>query len=86
MTVARTYLHLLLECETVHDMLIILKERFAPTNQFRELELREQYRKIQRMPRSQNLDSWLQQWERTVAKCIQQKLPETKIVLLCSHL
>jgi hypothetical protein len=59
-------------------MLIILKERFAPTNQFRELKLREQYRKIQRIPQSQSVETWLQQWERIVARCIQQKLPETE--------
>lgn len=30
------------------------------------------------MPESQSLESWLQQWERIVAKCVQQKLPETE--------
>ena len=57
-------------------MLIALKQRLVPTDEARELELAKQYKALKKPPRAQNLDNWLQQWEKTYSQCVELKLPE----------
>ena len=59
-------------------MLAALKQRVAPTDQARKIELINQYQKLKKAPRSQNLDTWLQQWEKTYKECKQLKLPDVQ--------
>jgi hypothetical protein len=44
-TISRTYLPYTFNCETPHDMLTSLKQRAAPTDRARKMELVNQYRK-----------------------------------------
>ena len=66
------------DCDTPYDMLVALKQRVAPTNQTRKIELVNQYQKLKKAPHSQNLDTWLQQWEKTYKECKQLKLPDVE--------
>ena len=77
-TVTRTYLTYTFGCDTPHDMLVALKQRVAPTDQARKIELITQYQKLKKAPRGQNLDTWLQQWEKTYKECKQLKLPDVE--------
>ena len=75
-TVARHNLRYTLKENTPFDMLVALKKRVAPTDCARKLELRNQYKKLQRSPKSQNIDTWLQQWEMTFTDCKDLGIPE----------
>jgi hypothetical protein len=75
-TITRTYLTYTFNCETPYDMLVALKQHVAPTDQAREIELTKQYQKLKEAPRSQDLDTWLQQWEKTYKECKQLELPD----------
>jgi hypothetical protein len=77
-TITRTYLTYTFNCDTPHDMLVALKQRVAPTDQAKKIELINQYQKLKEAPHSQNLDTWLQQWEKTYKKCKQLKLPDVE--------
>src|SRR5271170_1633720 len=59
-------------------MLVALKQRVAPADQVRKIELINQYQKLKEAPDSQNLDTWLQQWEKTYKECKQLKLPDVQ--------
>ena len=50
-------------------MLVALKKQVIPTDHARKLELRNQYKKLQKLLKSQNIDTWLQQWEITFTDC-----------------
>ena len=77
-TVTRTYLTYTFGCDTPHDMLVALKQRVAPTDQARKIELISQYQKLKNTPDSHNLDTWLQQWEKTYKECKQLRLPDVE--------
>jgi hypothetical protein len=49
--------------------LVALSKRIAPTDKARKLELTQRYQKLKNAPRAQNVDTWLQQWERTYTEC-----------------
>jgi len=59
-------------------MLIGVKQRVAPTNQAQKLELSNQYHKMKMPPRNQDLETWLQQWEKVYKKCKDLKLPDVE--------
>jgi hypothetical protein len=77
-TITRTYLTYTFDCDTPHDMLVTLKQRVAPTDQARKIELINQYQKLKEAPHSQNLDTWFQQWEKTYKECKQLNLPDVE--------
>ena len=52
-----------------YDIILALKQRIAPTDQARKTELQNRYRKLQKMPRNQNIDNYLWEWERTYTEC-----------------
>src|SRR4029077_13361346 len=64
-TVARTNLHYTFNKNTVYDILVQLKERFAPDDETRERDLELQYESLKHPPRDSNIESWLQRWEGT---------------------
>jgi hypothetical protein len=47
------------DCTTPQDMLFKLKVAFAPSDKSRECNMILRYRKLQKPPRTKNLDSWL---------------------------
>jgi hypothetical protein len=59
-------------------MLVALKQRVAPTDQARKIEPINQYQKLKKALRGQNLDTWIQQWEKTYKECKQFKLPDVE--------
>jgi hypothetical protein len=75
-TVSRSYYTYLIKRDTLHDMLTALKQRVAPSDHARELELISQYQKLKKAPRSQNLDNWIKQWETTYTDCKEFDLPD----------
>jgi hypothetical protein len=73
--ITRTYLTYTFNYDTPHDMLVALKQRVVPTDQARKIELINQYQKLKKAPRGQNLDTWLQ---KTYKECKQLKLPDVE--------
>jgi hypothetical protein len=72
-TISRTNLTFILRnCDTPYAKLKALQKRLAPTDRARELELIRKYNEIKKLPRTQGVDKWLQQWEKTYtdAECI----------------
>ena len=57
-------------------MLVALKQRIAPTDQARELKLTNQYQKLKKGPKMQNIDEWLKLWETTYTDCKEFDLPD----------
>jgi hypothetical protein len=68
-TISRTFLPYTFNCDTPYDILVALRRRIAPTDKARKLELTQRYQKLKNAPRAQNVDTWLQQWERTYTEC-----------------
>lgn len=65
------------DCESVYDMLVSLKRRFAPTTQARERQLIYNYQALKKAPKSLDIDEWLLQWEGTTyTQCQKCKNPE----------
>jgi hypothetical protein len=75
-TVSRTYYTYLIKKSTLYDMLQALKQRVAPSDKARELELIAQYQKLKQTPKNQNIESWLRQWETTYNNCIEANLSD----------
>jgi hypothetical protein len=78
-SVSRNCLYYTFECETAREMLIELQKRFKPTDQLRELYLAVKYQKLKKPPKSQDLDTWLQSWERVYHECDKAKLPDVQL-------
>ena len=57
--VARNLNTYILGINSVHNTLVALKERVAPTNIARELYLSTQYAKVKKGPKNQNFEAWL---------------------------
>ncbi|EKG09419.1 Integrase catalytic core, partial [Macrophomina phaseolina MS6] len=58
------------------NILRALQKRLAPTDQARLLELEHQYHQLCKPPRSQNVESWLQQWEKLYTEAKKHNLAE----------
>lgn len=59
-TVAQNLIVHLLKKKGVHEMLRALKERVAPTNRAREIDIAMSYNRLKRFNRNQGLETWLQ--------------------------
>jgi len=77
-TISRAYLRYTFKCDSTYDMLTALKRRVAPTDRARKIELINQYQKRKKSPQSQNLDTWLRQWEITYIECKELRLAEVE--------
>jgi hypothetical protein len=75
-TISRAYLRYTFKCDSTYDMLTTLKRRVAPTDRARKIELINRYEKLRKAPQSQNLETWLRQWEITYTECKELKLAE----------
>jgi len=56
-TVSRTYLIYTFSCNSPYEIFITLKQRVTPTDQARKIEFINQYQKLKKMPRNQNLET-----------------------------
>lgn len=76
-TVARKHLTFVLDKETPHGMLTTLRDRLAPSDRAREVELAACYQQLKRIPtRSQQINEWLQNWEKVYKEAKAINLPE----------
>jgi len=77
-TIKRDYVSYTHKCATVHDMLVKLKDRIAPTDKIRERQLIEQYKSACKPPKSQGIEQWVQKWEKTYDDCSAFNIPEVQ--------
>ena len=75
-SVAQDNLYIIRDCSTVHNMLVELKGRLAPTNQARKLDIIDKYQKLKMFTKSQDIEKWLRAWEITYAEAKKLNLPE----------
>jgi len=59
--IARFYLSYTFKCEMPHEMILALKQQIASTDQTRKTELQNQYQKLLKMLKIQNLNNYLQE-------------------------
>ena len=62
-TISRPFLSYTFNKESTYDVLVALRQRIAPSDRARKLELTQWYTKLKKAPKSQNIDIWLQSWE-----------------------
>ena len=62
------------DCETLWSMLQRLRERLAPTDRARELELIHQWNLLKKLLKTRNLEDWLSKWEKIYTKASALKL------------
>ena len=75
-SISRTYLVHTFKCDTTYDVLVSLKQRIAPSDHARKLQVATQYARLKKPPRNQNFEVWLQEWERVYTECKELDLPE----------
>ena len=75
-SISRTYLIYTFKRNTTYDVLVSLKQRVAPSNEARKIQLATQYARLKKAPRNQNFEVWLQEWERVYTECKELGLPE----------
>jgi hypothetical protein len=51
-----------LRSTTAHAILVVLKDRYAPTDKSRKAKLLQQYRRLQKPPSSKDIELWLDEW------------------------
>ena len=54
----------------------MLRKHFKVTDQQRRLELATQYSNIQKKPRNQNVQAWLDEYSQITSQCAQETMPE----------
>jgi hypothetical protein len=73
-TVATTHVHLINRAE--HDdprsQLTTLRKHFKVTDQQHRLELAAQYSSIQKKPRNQSVQAWLDEYSQITSQCVQE--------------
>ncbi len=77
-SVSRSCLHYTFEASSAREMLIELKKRLQPTDQLRELSLSTKYQKLRKAPKAQDLDNWLNDWEKVYYQCKKIEHPEVQ--------
>ena len=66
------------DAETPYQKLRVLKQRFAPSDRARELQVAAEYRLLLRAPKYQDTDKWLLNWERIYQEALSIDLPEVQ--------
>jgi len=61
--------------ESTYDVLVALRQRVAPSDRARKLDLSQQYGKLMMAPQPEDIEAWLQAWEQTYTKCKRLKIP-----------
>ena len=75
-TVSRSNYTFIQDDKTSWEILRTLKKRLSPTTRARQHELVRQYNELKKAPWSQNIEKWLQTWERVYKQCMSQELPD----------
>ncbi|KNG52825.1 reverse transcriptase rna-dependent dna [Stemphylium lycopersici] len=77
-TIATTHAHLInrAEYDDARSQLTTLRKHFKVTDQQRRLELATQYSNIQKKPRNQNVQAWLDEYSQITSQCAQENMPE----------
>jgi hypothetical protein len=77
-TVAITHIHLInsAEHEDPKSQLTTLRKHFKVTDQQRRLELATQYSNIQKKPKNQSIQAWLDEYSQVTSQCAEEKMPE----------
>ena len=63
-----------MNCDNACKMLAALKRYVALTDQAHKMELLAKYQKLKKAPRTQGIETWIQQWEKTYQDCKDLKL------------
>src|SRR5580658_89073 len=65
--------------ETPYDMLVALRNRYAPSDATRIRELKLKYEGIKNStPQRESIDDWLQKWETTYTECMDYKISDVQ--------
>jgi hypothetical protein len=77
-TVAMTHIHLIdgAEHDDPRSQLTTLRKHFKVTDQQRRLELATQYSDIQKKPKNQSVQAWLDEYSQITSQCAQESMPE----------
>ncbi|KAF2395871.1 hypothetical protein EJ06DRAFT_460133, partial [Trichodelitschia bisporula] len=75
-TISRGFLTYTFNCNSAYDMLLALKQRVAPSDRAREIEMSNLYQQLKKRPRSEAIDTWLNRWEEAYTKCRDLNPPE----------
>ncbi|PWO19964.1 hypothetical protein PtrARCrB10_11531 [Pyrenophora tritici-repentis] len=77
-TVATTHVHLIngAEHDDPRSQLTTLRKHFKVTDQQRRLELATRYSDIQKKPKNQSVQAWLDEYSQVTSQCAQEKMPE----------
>jgi hypothetical protein len=51
-----------LRSTSAHAMLVVLKDRYAPSDKSRKVDLLQRYRRRQKPPSSEDVEVWLDEW------------------------
>ena len=77
-TIHPTKLSYTYKCDLAYQMLVNLKNRFAPTDEAREQELIQTWKKLQKGPKGQDVENWLQKWETTYDDGLLLRIPDVQ--------
>ena len=55
-------------------MLVALQDRCAPTDEIREQEQIDTWKKLQKIKKGADQEHWLKQWETSYDKCVKMKI------------
>jgi hypothetical protein len=66
------------DLDSVHTILVKLKERFAPRAEIRERDLIEAWKRLHKVPKNMSFDEWLMQWDNVYAECKKIDLPDVQ--------
>jgi hypothetical protein len=77
-SVSRFCLHYTFGTSNAREMLMELQKRLQPTDQLRQLDLSAKYQKLKKAPKTQDLDTWLQNWGKVYHECNKIKVPDVQ--------
>jgi hypothetical protein len=78
-SVSRPNLQYTFRKETPYDMLVALRNRYAPSDATRICELKLKYEGIKNStPQGESIDDWLQKWETTYTECMDYKISDVQ--------
>ena len=76
--IASLYQPAVLKCTTIHNMLVTLKGKIAPTDRARGIELIDKWKQALKAGDKSDQEHWLANLERVYGQCVDIDLPEVK--------
>ena len=78
-SVSRSNLQYTFRKDTPYDMLVALRDRYAPSDTTRIRELKVKYEKLKSStPKRESIDDWLQKWEVTYTECFDYSISDVQ--------